>query len=342
MELLFNSETVDVSVVLATWNNCRRLGITLEAITRCSVPAGLTWEVVVVANNCTDATADVTRAFSGRLPLRHVVEARQGLSHARNTGVEAARGRLIIFADDDITPCADWIGAYWRAHQERPVGYHFGGPLTCEYETRAPEPELFALAGIPVTGVDWGPVARVLEPAERFMGANWACPAAALRVAGPFDPSLGLDASLGTRRVGEEWDMMQRLRDHGTLPWYVPDAVVQHFVPAHKSRLEYTASNWEAAGVYSASRGVTATPFLQRRPYLRAYCENGSRHVGVVPWRTYDGAARFLLRWLLARMMGQKGYRHYVSWRFCRGAIAGFRAAATAPVRRHATDGPRA
>jgi glucosyl-dolichyl phosphate glucuronosyltransferase len=332
---------MDLSIVLCTWNNCRRLGITLEAISRCTVPASLNWELVMVANNCTDATADVARAFSGRLPLRHVIEARQGLSHARNTGLEAARGRLIIFADDDITPSADWIGAYWRAHQERPEGYHFGGPLTCEYETHAPEPELFALAGIPVTGVDWGPAARVLEPYERFMGANWACPAEALRAVGPFDPSLGLDASLGRRRVGEEWDMMQRLRDHGSLPWYVPHAVVTHFVPAHKSRLEYTASNWEAAGVYSASRSVTSSPFLHQRPYLRTYCHNGSGRVGAVPWRTYSGAVRFVLRWLMARMIGQKGYQHYASWRFCRGAIAGFRAAATPPSGRSATERSR-
>jgi len=325
---------MDLSVVLCTWNNCDRLGITLEAIGRCIIPPGVNWELVVVANNCTDATADVARAFSGRLPLRHVVEARQGLSHARNTGVAAARGRLIVFADDDITPSAEWIGAYWRAHQERPVGYYFGGPLTCEYESSAPEPELFELAGIPVTGINWGPVARVLDPHELFMGANWSCPAEALRAVGPFDPALGLDASLGKRRVGEEWDMMQRLRSQGFLPWYLPAAVVAHFVPAHKSRLQYTASNWEAMGVHCASRSVTSTPFLQRRPYLRAYCQSRSRGVGVVPWRTYSGAVRFVLRWLLARMIGRKGYQDYVSWRFCRGAIAGFRAAASEQLTR--------
>ena len=131
---------------------------------------------------------------------------------------------------------------------------------------------------------------------------------------------------------------MQRLRDHGVLPWYLPAAVVAHFVPAHKSRLEYTASNWEAAGVYCASRSVTSTPFLHSRPYLRVYCENGPGRLGAVPWRTYRGAIRFLLRWVLARMAGRKGYRHYASWRFCRGAIEGFRAAAAARAGRSVID----
>ena len=316
---------MDLSVILCTWNNCTRLGTTLEAISRCAVPPGLQCELVLVANNCTDGTPDVARRLAGRLPLRLVSERRQGLSHARNTGLDAARGRLIIFTDDDVTPCLDWIAAYWRAYLERPLGYHFGGPLTCEYETGPPEREILALAGMPVTGLDWGPTPRLLEPHERFLGANWACPAEALRAAGYFDPSLGLDASLGKRRVGEEWDMMQRLRDHGVLPWYLPNAVVAHFVPAHKSCLEYTASNWEASGLYSAKRSVTGTPFLHRRPYLRPYCQDRLPRLGGVPWPVYAGAARFLLRWLLARTAGEKGYQNYVSWRFCRGAIRGFR-----------------
>jgi glycosyltransferase involved in cell wall biosynthesis len=316
---------MDLSIVLCTWNNCRRLAVTLEALSRCTVPPLLEWELVLVENNCNDATPRVASGFAERLPLRRVGEPRQGLSHARNTGMQAARGALIVFADDDITPCPGWIGAYWSAYQERPTGYYFGGPLTCEYESAPPEPALFALAGMPVTGLDWGPTARLLEPHELFLGANWACPAEALCAVGSFDPRLGLDASLGKRRLGEEWDLMKRLRSRGVLPWYLPTAAIAHFVPAHKSRLEYTASNWEGSGVYSASRSVTVTPFLHRQPHLRAYCEDRPPRLRGVPWRAYAGAGSFLLRWLLARMAGKNGYRDYASWRFCRGAIAGFR-----------------
>jgi glycosyltransferase involved in cell wall biosynthesis len=321
---------VDLSVVLCTWNNCQRLAITLDAIGRCTPPGPLRWELVLVANNCTDATTEVARRFTGRLPLRHVIEPTPGLSRARNTGLDAARGRLVVFTDDDVRPCEDWIGAYWRAYQERPVGYYFGGPLTCEYETGPPEPDLFALAGLPITGLHWGSTPRLLAPHERFLGANWACPAYALRAVGPFDPSLGLDASLGKRRVGEEWDLMHRLREHGFLSWYLPHVGVAHFVPAHKSRLEYTAANWEAHGRYSARCSMTSTPLFNRRPYLRAYCEDRSPHLAGVPWRTYAGAARFLLRWRLARVAGHKGYLDYVSWRLCLGAMLGFRERRTA------------
>lgn len=237
-----------VSVMICTWNNCRRLALTLDAIGRCRIPAGLQWEVVIVNNNCTDDTPSVARSRRDRLPLVYVEERRQGLSRARNAGLQAATGRLVIFTDDDVTPCAEWVETYWAAYRDRPRGFYFGGRLTPDYETAAPEPDLYPLAAFPITGLDYGPRPRLLEPHERFLGANWACPADALRRVGHFDVHLGLDASLGKRRVGEEWDMMVRLRQHDILPWYVPEAVVAHFVPTHKCRLGYLAENWEAQG----------------------------------------------------------------------------------------------
>jgi hypothetical protein len=317
---------MDVSVILCTWNNCRRLGVTLDAIGRCAIPASLAWELVVVNNNCSDETPRVVRSFEGRLPLVYVEEPRQGLSRARNAGRRAARGRLIVFTDDDVTPCAEWIALYAAAYRERPRGYYFGGPLVPDYEVGPPEPGLLRLAGLPVAGLDLGRRPRVAEVTERFMGANWACPADALDEAGEFDVALGLDASLGRRRVGEEWDLMERLRGRGTLPWYLPAAAVRHFVPDHKCRLPYLAGNWQAHGESTVLRGVAATtPFLGLHPALRSVCRDGPPRVAGAPLRAYLAAGRYGARWLLARAAGRKPYMAYAAWRFCLGAIAGHR-----------------
>jgi glycosyltransferase involved in cell wall biosynthesis len=316
---------MDLSIVLCTWNNCRRLAQTLDAIGRCTVPQRLRWEVVLVDNNSTDGTSGVAERFARHLPLRYVEEPRQGLSHARNTGLNRATGNLVVFADDDITPCVGWLEAYWAAYRERSTGFCFGGPLVSEFETGPPDSEILALAGPSVTGLQYGPEARVLAPHERFMGANWACPADALQAVGGFDPRLGLDASLGRRRLGEEWDLMERLRRHGILSWYLPHAVVTHFVPAGKCGIAYTAANWEGSGVYGASRAAVTTPFFHRRPHLLPYSQDRRPRLAGAPWHTYVAAARFLARWLGARMRGRNGYEAYVSWRFCRGTIRGFR-----------------
>jgi glycosyltransferase involved in cell wall biosynthesis len=313
-----------ISVIMATWNNARRLRITLEAL-RCAAPEGLRWELVLVANNCTDDTALAARSFHDRLPLVYIEEPRQGLSHARNAGLRSARGRLIVFTDDDITPCRDWTDVYWRAYCERREGYYFGGRLIPQFESGPPPPELMAFASLPITGLDWGNEPRLLREEEKFLGANWSCPAEALRRAGGFDTRLGLDASLGRRRVGEEWDVMDRLRAIGVMPWYLPTAVVTHFVPAHKCRLGYFADNWEAHGHYATLRSAHFTPFLRRRPHLRpVLMERGATLAGA-PWRAYWEAARFGLRSMLARTAGSTDHAAYLSWRFAVGAIRGHR-----------------
>jgi glycosyltransferase involved in cell wall biosynthesis len=316
---------MDVSVILCTWNNSRRLALTLDAIARCTIPPSLAWEVVLVNNNCTDDTPSVARRLRDRLPLVYVEEPRQGLSRARNAGRRAATGRLIIFTDDDITPCADWIGVYWAAYRERPRGFCFGGRLIPEYETAPPEPELLRLASFPIAGLDWGASPRVLEPTDPMLGANWACPTDALRQVGDFDARLGLDASLGKRRVGEEWDLMERLRAHGVLPWYLPDAAVRHFVPDHKCRLAYLAGNWEAHGESAVVRPMVASPFLHRWPEFRPVCRDAGPRFAGAPVRAYLAAGRYRTRWLLARARGRKAYVEYASWRFCSGAIKGHR-----------------
>ena len=81
---------MNVSVIICTWNNCRRLAITLDAISQCVIPPNLQWELVLVNNNCTDETQRVAREFANKLPLVYVEEPQQGLSRAKNKGLRVA------------------------------------------------------------------------------------------------------------------------------------------------------------------------------------------------------------------------------------------------------------
>ena len=176
---------VDVSVVIPTWNNAERLGITLDAIAACRIPDGMRWEVILVANACTDRTRDAAAPFAARLPLIYLEEPRQGSSNARNRGVAEARGALILFTDDDVRPCSNWVALYWSVYQATGNHHYFGGPLRSEFEDGwRPEPELLRVANRSVAGFDYGPRARALGPGEEFLEANWACPARALKVVG--------------------------------------------------------------------------------------------------------------------------------------------------------------
>ena len=316
---------MDLSVIICTWNNSRRLALTLDAIGGCRLPSGLTWELVVTNNASTDDTAAVASRFATAMPLVYVEEPQPGLSRAKNAALRAAAGRLLIFADDDVTPCGDWIAAYWAAYQERPSGYYFGGPLVSEYEGGPPPEDLLRVAGHSIAGLDWGRVARTLSDAERVYPANWGCPAPALRAVGDFDPDLGLDSSLGRRRVGETFDIMDRLTARGLSAWYVPQARVVHFVPRAKCTIAALGENAEAIGRYSA-RAARPHRFLIRRPGLARWCQGRGRSVAGAPWRIYVKTALLGARWIAGLALGRKRRQDYVSFRFCLGMIKGYRA----------------
>ena len=69
---------IDVTVAICTWNRAALLDKTLERLAEVRVPAGLTWEVVVVDNHSTDGTAAVLARHAGRLPLVPLTELKQG------------------------------------------------------------------------------------------------------------------------------------------------------------------------------------------------------------------------------------------------------------------------
>ncbi len=83
-----------ISVIIPAHNEEHYLSRTLEALRR----QNYGWfEVIVVANGCTDRTAEVARGKCHRL----IVLSRKNLGVARNLGARMARGDLLVFLDAD-------------------------------------------------------------------------------------------------------------------------------------------------------------------------------------------------------------------------------------------------
>jgi glycosyltransferase involved in cell wall biosynthesis len=95
-----------VSVVICCYNSSSRLPETLKYLAGQKVPANIAWEVIIVNNASKDDTAEVARAEWDKYGLSKaglcvVDELTAGLSHARDTGIKAARYEYVIFCDDD-------------------------------------------------------------------------------------------------------------------------------------------------------------------------------------------------------------------------------------------------
>jgi glycosyltransferase involved in cell wall biosynthesis len=98
-----------ISVVVAARNEESVISECLNALAnqRISVP----FEVVVVDNNSTDLTFVLARKF----PCKIVRESKPDQLAAKRSGVEAARGRIIVILDADCVPGETWLSSIYSA-----------------------------------------------------------------------------------------------------------------------------------------------------------------------------------------------------------------------------------
>jgi len=100
---------VKYSIIIATRDRSHYLHGTLASLA--TIKTADDWEVIVVDNNSMDDTPTVVRELSHGhpVPLRYACEAVPGRSAALNTGIAAARGRVIATTDDDVRVPQDWL-----------------------------------------------------------------------------------------------------------------------------------------------------------------------------------------------------------------------------------------
>jgi len=109
----------DISVVIPTYNRAEYLGESIDSVL---AQEGPTFEVIVVDDGSTDATAAVLSPYGSR--LRVLRQRNLGIAAARNAGVGAATGRFIAFHDSDDIALPGRLAipyAHLAAHPEMDV-----------------------------------------------------------------------------------------------------------------------------------------------------------------------------------------------------------------------------
>ena len=117
----------DLTVVIATRNRRESLRRTIESL-RSQTADPETFDVVVVADGCTDGTHSMVdelarTSWQGR-GLGVVDQPWHGAAVARNTGLGLAGGRVVLFLDDDVIADRDLIRQHLRHHvaEANPAG----------------------------------------------------------------------------------------------------------------------------------------------------------------------------------------------------------------------------
>lgn len=100
----------EVTIIICTRNRARHLKQTLDAMANLCLPQNAGTELLIVDNGSTDDTQRVVQECSlPNMPVRYIHEAQQGQTRARNSGIAAAYGDIILFTDDDVRPKENWV-----------------------------------------------------------------------------------------------------------------------------------------------------------------------------------------------------------------------------------------
>jgi glycosyltransferase involved in cell wall biosynthesis len=261
---------MDVSVLICTYNRAEDLRLTLTGMEAMKIPAGTSWELVIVDNNSSDHTRDVISGFEAKLPVRYFTESKQGKSHALNSGVRECRAPLILMTDDDVDVDPGWMLEVCRAAAERPQSHFFGGRIIPRWPGKPPAwlvcHSQDLLMGVTLD-FTLGDEDAVLKPGgNTFLGANVAFRKEPLLEVGPFRGDLGpFGRSL---RFGEESEYIERLMQAGYEGYYLPRMIVNHRNGAERMTERYMLRWFAAAGVCDVRAGIIfdAPPALWGAP----------------------------------------------------------------------------
>ena len=103
------------SIVIPTWNEEENIVRTLSSLA--DLQPEIPIELLVVNNNSTDKTQEIL----DRCGVISIFEPRQGIPYARQSGLEAARGKYILCADADSLYPVKWADKLVDALREQGV-----------------------------------------------------------------------------------------------------------------------------------------------------------------------------------------------------------------------------
>ena len=112
-----NRSAIVLSVVIPTFNRKDSLRKTLDGLARQTYPQA-SFEVVVVSDGSTDGTDEMLADYARTTPftLRPITQPNGGPARARNTGIEAAQGEIVVFLDDDVEPVSEFLAVHAGHH----------------------------------------------------------------------------------------------------------------------------------------------------------------------------------------------------------------------------------
>ena len=220
----------EISVIICTYNRDKYLFRALECLKNQDISSEK-YEIILINNLSTDSTEEICKDFISLNPgltVSYFIENQQGLSFARNRGILESKAEILVFLDDDAYAAMNYLSSISGFFNHWPEVPAAGGKIIPEYEIADPAWMNPFLASL-VSAQDLGNRVRKFKSGKYPIGANMIIRKSMFQKYGNFNTDLGRKGSelLG----GEEKDFFYRLiRDKKDI-YYIPDAIVSHYIP---------------------------------------------------------------------------------------------------------------
>ncbi|SFO67197.1 Glycosyltransferase, GT2 family [Mesorhizobium sp. NFR06] len=244
-----------VSFIVCTWDRLAMLEACIGSIRdACRAHPAVTAELVVVDNGSRDGTAEYLSriAATSDIALAAIREPRAGLAAARNAGVAQARGRILVFVDDDCRLDRNYLADLQRHYASGERRLIRGGRV-----------EIGDPRDLPFTIKRCDRRERLtpaVHPGGFVLGCNMTMHRDVAARIGPFDERFGAGGAL---RSAEDTDYLVRAMLAGMAVEYVPDMTIFH----HHGRRDRKAVD-RLHRDYHFGNGALCLKHARRAPWL--------------------------------------------------------------------------
>ncbi len=203
------------SIIIAVYNDWAVLEACLQSLARQA--NGPSFEVVIVDDGSTEPAPAFVRSSSFSYPLIVIPQPHSGIPAARNRGIRSSNGAVLLFVDADCRLQANCLAALAATVARSPQHDCFQLHLVGNCSSLVGRAEELRLTGFQNHMLQPDGTIRYLNTAGFAIRRTRAD-----TETGVFDP-VALRA--------EDTLLLANLMLAGELPWFVPDAIVEHYVP---------------------------------------------------------------------------------------------------------------
>ena len=123
-----------ISVIIPAHNAAKTINVCLQAMQKQQMASAIHCEIIVVNDGSTDETAAIATSAKVKV-INHA--RKRGAAAARNSGISAARGEIILFTDADCIPQENWVTEMIRPFADKAI-------IGCKGIYTTSQPELVA------------------------------------------------------------------------------------------------------------------------------------------------------------------------------------------------------